>query len=98
MSDDKLHDAITRGGRAKQLLGDELLAEAFKTLEDAYIAAWRATKPDATADREKLFIAVNMVGKVRDHLTSVASNGSIAQAELNKLIENAERKKRFGII
>ena len=98
MNDDKLHSDITRGARARELLQDELLSEAFKTLEDSYIGLWRQTKPDQTADREKLFIAVNQIGKLRDHLHAVVSNGAIAQAELNKLINDAERKKRFGII
>ena len=95
MSDDKLHDALSRGGRARQLLDDELLSEAFKTLEEAYIAAWRITAVDRMADRENLFLAVNIIGKVKDHLASIVSNGIIAQAELNRLID---RKKRFGIL
>jgi hypothetical protein len=48
--------------------------------------------------REKLFLAINIVGKVRDHLTAVLSNGKLAAAELKALADTAERKKRFGII
>ena len=50
------------------------------------------------AGREKLFLAINIVGKVRDHLTSVIANGKLAQAELKELAEAAERRKRFGIL
>lgn len=98
MSDDRLHSAITRASSASNLLNDELLAEAFKSLEDSYIAAWRATKIEDQTGREKLFLAINVVGKVRDHLGSIVNNGQFAQAELNDLIQTAERKKRFGII
>jgi hypothetical protein len=35
--------ATGRGARAHELLSNELLAEAFKTLEDAYTTAWRST-------------------------------------------------------
>ena len=43
-------------------------------------------------------MAVNVLGKVKDHLTMVVQNGSIAQADLQKLHAEADRKKRFGII
>ena len=95
MNDDKLHSDLTRAAQARELLNNELLSEAFKTLEAAYIATWRVTAVDRVSDRENLFLAVNVIGKVRDHLTTVVSNGSIAQAELNRLID---RKKRFGVI
>jgi hypothetical protein len=48
--------------------------------------------------REKLFLAVNVIGKVRDHLSGIVSNGSVAEAEIKDLRETAERKKRFGIL
>lgn len=84
--------------RAQDLLDNALLQEAFKTLEDSYTAAWRASNVNDTAAREKLFLAVNIVGKVRDHLTAVVTNGKLAAAELKEIADTAERKKRFGII
>jgi len=50
------------------------------------------------AGREKLFLAINIVGKVRDHLNAVIANGKLAQAELKELAQVAERRKRFGIL
>lgn len=96
MSDDKLLKATSRALRAQQIMDDELITEAFKGLEDAYTAAWRATTIDDVSAREKLFLAINVVGKVRDHLQSIVTNGRLAQAELKSLAEVAERKKRFG--
>lgn len=93
-----LQRAVNRAQQAKALLENELLAEAFKGLDDSYTTAWRATTIDDVSGREKLFLAVNVVGKVRDHLTSIVSNGSIAEAEIKALRETAERKKKFGII
>jgi len=83
--------------RARQLLEDEMLVDAFKTLEDAYTLAWRSTTIDDNSAREKLFLAVNIVGKVRRHLESVVTNGKLAQAELAEIAAAAERRKRFGI-
>lgn len=92
--EDTLSQAASKAARAQSLLGNELLAEAFTGLEEAYTAAWRATTIDDVSGREKLFLAINVVGKVRDHLTAIVSNGKIAQAELKALAETSERK--FG--
>lgn len=94
----KLTKDLARATRAQSLLSNDLLVDAFNGLEEAYTAAWRATTIDDVSGREKLFLAINVVGKVRDHLSKVVSNGKIAQAELKALAETAERKKRFGII
>jgi len=99
MSDEStLERAAARAARAEALLDDELLNEAFASLEKGYIAAWRATTVDDAAGREKLFLAINIAGKVRDHLAGVVANGKLARAELKELAETAERRKRFGII
>jgi hypothetical protein len=98
MDEIKLGEAAAKAMRAQDLLGNELLSEAFKGLEDSYTSAWRATGIEDVATREKLFLAINIVGKVRDHLMSVLTNGKLAQAELNELARTAERRKRFGIV
>jgi hypothetical protein len=94
----KLLTAQDRAARAQSLLENKLLTEAFQELEDSYMAAWRATTINDVPAREKLFLAVNIVGKVRDHLAAVVTNGKLAAAELKQIADIAERKKRFGIL
>jgi len=94
----KLDQAVAKGARAEALLDNELLSEAFAGLENSYTSAWRATGIDDVAAREKLFLAINIVGKVRDHLTAIVTNGKLAQAELKEVAQAAERRKRFGIL
>jgi len=99
MSDEnRLGRAAAKAVRAQELLDSELLSEAFAALEEIYTAAWRATTIDDVGAREKLFLAINVVGKVRDHLGAVVANGKLAQAELKELTQLAERRKRFGIL
>ena len=99
MSDESgLDQAVMKAVRAQDLLDNELLTETFKTLEENYASAWRATVIDDAAGREKLFLAINIVGKVRDHLNAVVANGKLAQAELKDLAQVAEQKRRFGIL
>lgn len=92
--ENKLHRDASKALRAKQLLENEILVEAFKGLEEAYIAAWRASPIADQTGREKLFLAINVVGKVRDHLTSIVNNGKVAAAELKELADTAERNRR----
>lgn len=84
--------------RAQELLDNELLTDAFRILEESYTAAWRSTTIEDAPGREKLFLAINVVGKVRDHLAAVVANGRLAQAELKELAQLAQRRKRFGIL
>ena len=98
MSEEKLHKDAARAAQAQHLLSDDILQEAFTTLETAYVERWRATHIDDDKGREKLFVAVNVIGKVKDHLASVVSNGAVAKAEIDNLAKEAERKKLFGII
>lgn len=85
----------SRGRHAQSLIDDEILTGAFKGLEDAYIQAWRTAKIDDVSGREKLFLAVNIVGKVRDHLIAVVNDGKLAAKELRDLADIAERKPRW---
>ena len=96
--ENRLDQAAVKALRAQELLDNDLLREAFDGLEDTYAAAWRATTINDVAAREKLFLAVNIVGKVRDNLAAVVANGKLAQAELKELAQVAERRKRFGFL
>jgi hypothetical protein len=40
-------------------------------------------------------LAINVIGKVRDHLTSIVNNGVLATTELRQLAETAERARRW---
>ena len=91
MSDElALNKAAERGARAQRLLEDDLLAEAFATLDAEYTKAWRATAARDTDARERLWQAVQVVAKVRDNLIRVVNGGKLAQRELAML---ADRKR-----
>ena len=90
MSEDKLQASISRAARAEALLKNELLQEAFSKLEDDYTAALK-TWPAADRDgRERLWQAVNVLGKVKDHLTRVVADGRLAQRQLSDLVHKPQ--------
>ena len=86
MNDDKLNAAMVRGARAQELLRSELLQECFAQLEADYIETWKTLPALATEAAERLRIAVNVVGKVKEHLERVAANGRLAQTEIDALV------------
>jgi hypothetical protein len=91
----KLSRDIGRQARAQALMRDELLQEGFAQLEARYIAAWRETGVLDTVARERLWQAIQVLGKVRDHLGKIVADGRLAQREIDQL---AEKRKRFGIV
>ena len=88
-----LNTAIERAARAEALQRDELLAEALAALDRDYLEAWRATHARDTDARERLWQAVQVVAKVRDHLAHVIAGGRLAQRELDDIAAKAERDK-----
>ena len=90
----KLNADLARRARAEALLQDEILQEAFVRLEQRYIEEWRVSQFRDTDARERLWQAVNILGKVKDHLAKILRDGKLAQREIDQL---AERRKRFGM-
>jgi hypothetical protein len=97
-----LHNDVARAEQARALLDNTALAGAFAALEQSYVEAWRTTRVDDVAGREKLFLAVNIVGKVRDQLTRAVADGALAQRALKQCAEEiarvGERRRRFGLV
>lgn len=94
MSEDKLQTSIARGARADALLKNELLQEAFVVLERDYIEAWKISPARDTDGRERLWQAVNIVGKVRDHIVKVVNDGKLSQRHLNDLSNSQKASER----
>ena len=93
-----LHRDTDRAARAQALLRNELLTEAFASLDAEYIRAWRATHINDTNARERLHQAVQIVGKVKDHLARVIADGRLAQRQLDDLAARPKRFGRFGVM
>ena len=74
--------AKASGKAAELLLRNELLTEAFEHLESTYTAAWKATAPGRTDEREKLFALVTALHDVRGHIEQIATTGELARRQL----------------
>lgn len=85
MDDDKIQRQINEMAYAAQLINNEFLWKQFDYLTNEYIEAWKVVPARDTDARERLWQAVQVVGKVRQHLTKVLSDGKVTKADLDRL-------------
>lgn len=94
MREDDLKRQASRGDEAQRLMAHDLVADAFARLEAEYQQAWRETGARDVEARERLWQAMQIVGRVREHLRTVAANGSLARHELDRITKLRTRKSR----
>lgn len=73
---------IQRGDRAKQLLDEPLLVEAFAVAEQEYLDQWQNSPARDVEGREKLYLMLKLLQRVKGHLTSAMESGVIEKATL----------------
>lgn len=76
---------IERASEADYLLTHPLLKEAFDVIEETYTDAWKNSRHDATTERERVYLALNLLATVRGHLESVVAGGVMAQRDINEV-------------
>lgn len=92
----KLSEELTRGGAAEHEL--RITGEAFALLHQQYVDAWKNTPSRDTEARERLWQAVQILGKVQSHLRQVVDTGKLASQQLEEIERLGERRKFLGII
>ena len=85
MDEIKLAQQQAQGARAQALLNDELLIECFETLKKEYIDYWKVSHVNDEKGRERLWMAVNIVEKVKDQLGKIAAGGRLATKDLSSI-------------
>mgnify|MGYP001608884059 CR=1 FL=1 len=89
----ELRHPAQRARHAQALIEDEVFKGAFAKLREQYIAAWEATAPGATADREKLYLAMKTLPAVWRNLETLLMDGQIAAKQLANLEDDRARQK-----
>ena len=82
---DKLETQIRQGKRAQVLLNDPLLKQAFEDLLETYKNEIFNTNFADDEKRRSLWMAYNMLDKIRGHLQSIMESGKLAQKDLELL-------------
>ena len=82
---DKTEKQIREGSRAQLLLNDPLLKQAFEDLLETYKQEIFFTNFADDEKRRSLWMAYNMVDKIRGHLQTIMESGKLAQKDLELL-------------
>ena len=82
---DKTEKQIREGKRAQVLLNDPLLQQAFEDLLETYKQEIFFTNFADDEKRRSLWMAYNMVDKIRGHLQTIMESGKLAQKDLELL-------------
>jgi len=82
MTLDRAEVAILRGEQAQRLLDDPILADAFATIEQEYIEQWQNSPARDAEGREKLYMMLKLLQRVKGHLSQVVDTGKLEKATL----------------
>ena len=82
---DKLETQIRQAKRAEVLLNDPLLKQAFEDLLETYRQEIFNTNFADDEKRRSLWMAFNMLDKIRGHLQTIMESGKLAQQDLELL-------------
>lgn len=82
VSEGRLRLTRDEGERAKQLLENPTLTSAFDAMERAYFDAWRGSKPDDPAHRERIYMMFQCTTEVRRVLRQKVEDAILADAQL----------------
>ena len=85
MKNKNLDQKVREGQRAHQLLEDPLLKQAFEDLLETYKLEIFHTSFADDEKRRSLWMAYNMLDKIRGHLQSIMESGKLAQQDLELL-------------
>jgi hypothetical protein len=81
---DKKEKQIRLGVKAKAFLADETIQAAFGSVEQVFVERWKVST-DA-AERERCWMATNVVQQVKLALATFVNNGKIAQSDLDRIM------------
>ena len=89
MDQNKLASEVSRGEKAKLLLDEPIIKEAFETLKKEFQEAILNTKHGEDAARTTLWQAYHLTDKVENHLRTVMETGKLAAQQINQLKKNS---------
>ena len=84
-SEDKLRLDQQRGAKAKALLDNELLQEAFRNMESDLMQEWRKTAPEDQQRREDAWRSLKLLENLQGGLKRVVLTGEHSGKELLKI-------------
>lgn len=94
MNEGKVRDNMERGEKAAALLRNELLQEAFSTLEQDFMQAWKVSPVEDSQNRERLYMLCQNLSALQGYLESIVTGGKLAKSQLDELQNRVKFEKR----
>lgn len=76
-----LEERIYDGNRARECLENEQFIRAFESIEQELTNAWRTSPARDEAGREKIYLTLQLLTKLKATLTSSLETGKLAEAD-----------------
>ena len=84
-NEQKLRAELERGESASRILNNPLYKEAWDNMEKGLIDNLKQSRPGDTEIREKIYVALGILGKLESTFTEVLNTGKMARVSLDKL-------------
>lgn len=95
MKEGKARETIARAEKAASLLRNDILAEAFESLEADFIEAWKQSPVNDSQNRERLYMLCQNLQAVRAYLEKIVTDGKLANSQLEELQNRQKFEKRI---
>lgn len=89
----ELEERINRGVKAREILDSEIYLEAYDTLRQEIIDQWQQSPARDVEGREKLYLMLGIIDKLRATMQTIMESGKLAQLELNHKLTLIEQAK-----
>jgi len=78
----KLHSLVNRGERAKRIMEEEFVKEAFDKIESTLMDAWRQSASDETGARDNAYIMYRLLQNFKQQFVIAITTGEVSRKEL----------------
>ena len=82
MNEGKLRHDMERAAKVEALLSDPLITEAFETLEQEFVTAWKQSAIADQAARENIYQLLQALEALKGHFVKVLEDGKLAKDRL----------------
>lgn len=95
-SDLRAREEMSKGAQVRAMLEHPLFAAAFAELEQELITQWRNNPELSEAGREKAWMMLQMLDRVKANLISYVETGHLAELELRSKKEHQSMLERIA--
>lgn len=90
-----LRQRVNRADRAKRILEDELIKEAFEKIESTIDYAWKNSKADDEEARHNAYLMLRLLQDFKEQFHSVITTGRVSERELLRVNQQKSKVRKL---